>query len=237
MIAIPAVDLRDGACVQLVGGSYAHERVRLDDPLAVARAWRRAGFRRLHLVDLDAASGVGSNGAIVESILGDRDAEVQVGGGVRSRERADQLFASGATRVVVGTKAIEDPEWITELATRYPARIVVAADVRGRQIVTHGWSRTLPLEIDAVVRALGALPLAGLLVTGVHVEGQMQGPDTALIANVVASTSLAVIASGGVATVDDLRALRRAGAAGAVIGMALYTGAIDARATAQEFCE
>src|SRR5690349_7554469 len=130
MIVIPAVDVRDGACVQLVGGVYANERVRLPNAPAVAREWTDAGFKRLHVVDLDAATGAGSNLPIVEEILRDARVPVQVGGGVRSTEAVEQLFRAGADRVVVGTRALEDPDWLSDLAGMYPGVIIVATDVR-----------------------------------------------------------------------------------------------------------
>lgn len=235
MIAIPAVDIRDGACVQLVGGSYAAERIRLDDPPAVAREWIRLGFRRLHVVDLDAATGAGSNQGSVDAILRERTGPVQVGGGVRTTERVRGLVEAGASNVVVGTRAVEDPDWLAKLAEEYPGTIIVAADVRERDVVTRGWTCTLTQNVLDVVTALNMLPLAGLLVTAVHVEGQMRGADLALMQDVIERTDLPVIASGGVATLSDLHALERCGVAAAVIGMALYTGALDARLIAQEF--
>ena len=237
MIVIPAIDLRDGACVQLVGGAYDRERVRLADPGAVARRWYEDGFRRLHVVDLDAATERGSNAAVVKQILESSRASVQVGGGVRTTAHVDALVAAGARHVVVGTRAIEEPGWLAEIVTRHPRAIIVAADVRGRSIVTRGWQITLSTDIAVFVRDLDALPLAGLLLTAVHREGEMRGPDVALVAEIAALTSIPVIASGGVGSVDDLRALAQRGAAAAVIGMALYTGAIDPRAVAAEFSE
>lgn len=237
MIAIPAVDLRDGACVQLVGGSYTDERVRLPNPGAVARDWASYGFRRLHVVDLDAATGAGSNLPIIEELLRDESVEFQVGGGVRSKEQIEQLFQAGATRVVVGTRAIEEPEWLADAAALYPGLIVVATDVRERRVVTRGWVRTLPLDVLDVVEELNAHPLGGLLVTAVHLEGQMRGTDLTLMEDVAEASRFPVIASGGVSTVGDLRALEHRGISGAVIGMALYTGALDPRTVAQEFAE
>lgn len=236
MIVLPAVDLREGACVQLVGGAYAEERVRLDDPLAAAREWARLGFRRLHVVDLDAATGRGSNAGVIEDILrhGGFDA-VQVGGGVRDADAVDRLLAFGAAAAVVGTRGVEDPDWLAETAERFPGALVLAADVRERLVVTRGWERTLPKRVTDLVEALAGVPLAGLLVTAVHKEGQMQGVDRRLIEDVVEVATVPVLASGGVGSVQDLRVLADCGAAGAVVGMALYTGALDARAVAEEF--
>jgi phosphoribosylformimino-5-aminoimidazole carboxamide ribotide isomerase len=237
MIAIPAVDLRDGACVQLVGGSYERERVRLQDPVAVARRWYDIGFRRLHVVDLDAATARGSNTALVDQILEASAAYVQVGGGVRTAQRVDALIAAGARHVIVGTQAIDDPDWLRAIATQYPGAIIVAADVRNRAIVTRGWRTTLSIDVADFVREVEALPLAGLLVTAVHREGEMRGPDLPLVEEIAALTAIPVIASGGVGSIGDLRALAERGASAVVIGMALYTGAINPRAAAAEFGE
>lgn len=237
MIAIPAVDLRDGACVQLVGGSYAQERVRLDNPVEVARSWERYGFNRLHVVDLDAATGRGSNLSVVRTLLSDAGVPVQVGGGVRTTDLVEELLEAGATRVVVGTRALEESEWLAELAARHPGEIVVACDVRERKVTTRGWAHTLPLDILDVVEELNSLPLGGLLVTAVHREGQMQGTDLPLMEDVAEASNFPVFASGGVSTMQDLRALEHRGLAGAVIGMALYTGALDPVVVAGEFGE
>jgi phosphoribosylformimino-5-aminoimidazole carboxamide ribotide isomerase len=237
MIAIPAVDLREGACVQLVGGDFSDERVRLADPVAVAREWARYGFRRLHVVDLDAATARGSNRDLVFELLREVPIDIQVGGGVRSSTQIDEILSSGARGVVVGTRALEDADWLAKIATTYPNEILVAADVRDRRIVSHGWTRTLPREIIDVTEELSALPLAGLLVTAVHREGRMQGADLFLMEDVVESASFPVFASGGIGSMSDLRALADRGVAAAVIGMALYTGAIDPWHAAEEFAE
>ena len=237
MIAIPAVDLREGACVQLVGGEYADERVRLADPVAVARDWARYGFRRLHVVDLDAATGRGSNRDVVTDLLRDTSVALQIGGGVRSETQIEELLGSGATAVVVGTRALEDSDWLARVATTYPNEILVAADVRDRRVVTHGWARTLPREIIDVTEELSTLPLAGLLVTAVHREGRMQGADLFLMEDVVDAAPFPVFASGGIASTADLRALADRGVSAAIIGMALYTGALDPWQTAEEFSE
>lgn len=237
MIAIPAVDLRNGACVQLVGGSYQQERVRLDNPIEVARSWEQYGFTRLHVVDLDAATGRGSNLALVRSLVAEVTVPVQVGGGVRSGDLMEDLLDMGATQVVVGTRAIEEMEWLAGLAARHPGEIIVACDVQGRRVTTRGWTHTLPLDVLDAVEELNAIPLGALLVTAVHREGQMLGTDLPLMEDVVEASQVPVFAAGGVASLQDLRALEYRGVAGAVIGMALYTGALDPITVAGEFSE
>jgi phosphoribosylformimino-5-aminoimidazole carboxamide ribotide isomerase len=238
MIVIPAVDLRDGACVQLVGGEYAEERVRLEDPLAVAREWARLGFQRLHVVDLDAATGRGSNAGVVGEIVRHGDFEfVQVGGGVRDESAIERLLDAGANAVVVGTRALEDEDWLREMAERFPHELVLAADVRERHIVTRGWTQTLPRIVTDLVEELHDVPLAAIMVTAVHKEGQMQGTDLPLMEDVAEAAHVPVFASGGVSSVHDLRALQDRGVSGAIVGMALYTGALDPRSVIEEFHE
>ena len=237
VIAIPAIDLREGACVQLVGGSYAREQIRLADPVGVAREWTRHGFKRLHLVDLDAATGRGSNERVVRDILGDTSLDVQVGGGVRSGETIDLLLRDGASWVVLGTRAMEESRWLADTAEAFPGELIVAADVRDRRVVTRGWERTLARDVLDVVEELNDLPLAGVMVTAVHKEGQLRGTDLPLMEDVAERSSFPVYASGGVTTLNDLRSLDDRGVAGAIIGMALYTGTLNAWVVAEEFAE
>ena len=223
--------------MQLVGGSYEQERVRLDDPHGVLSSWTSYGFSNVHLVDLDAATGRGSNRELVRELMRDTSLAVQVGGGVREIEHVESLLADGARSVVVGTRALEEPDWLARMAGVFPGEIIVAADVRDRRAVTRGWSRTLPRLILDVVAEIGHLPLAGILVTAVHREGQMNGTDLRLMEDVAESAGVPVYASGGVATLNDLRALADRGIAAAVLGMALYTGALDPWVVAEEFSE
>jgi phosphoribosylformimino-5-aminoimidazole carboxamide ribotide isomerase len=232
LIAIPAVDLRQGTCVQLVGGDYAEERVRLPDPVLAAVEWERVGFAMLHVADLDAATGRGSNAEIVREIISAVKIPVQVGGGIRGDEELDDMLGIGAARVVVGTRALVDPAWLERAALRLPGQIVVAADVRIDRVLTHGWSREHEESLDHVLARLAQLPLAGLLVTAVHREGRVAGPDLDLTRRCV-KAGQPLLASGGIASQSDLEELENAGAAGAVIGMAIYTGALNADETAK----
>jgi phosphoribosylformimino-5-aminoimidazole carboxamide ribotide isomerase len=186
-------------------------------------------------VDLDAATGRGENRALVRDLLSLGEFEVQVGGGVRSAERIEELLESGALRVVLGTRALEEPDWLAEMTSLFPGELIVAADVRDRRIVTRGWARTLPRHVLDTVSELDDLPLAGVMVTAVHKEGRLAGPDLTLMEDIVEATHLPVLASGGIAAPGDLRALEHRGVSGAIVGMALYTGALEPRAIAQEF--
>ena len=237
MIAIPAIDLREGACVQLVGGEYAAERIRLADPIAVAHEWSTYGFSRLHVVDLDAATGRGSNLPVVRNILREHGADVQVGGGLRTTSQVGSMLEDGARYAVVGTRALEDLDWLSELALQYPGEIILAADVRERRVVTRGWQRTLAINVLDLMEEIVSFPLAGMLVTAVHREGQMSGVDLPLMEDVVESVDFPVLAAGGVGGMNDLWALSDRGVSGVVIGMALYAGALDPNIVAREFVE
>ena len=237
MIVIPAVDLREGHCVQLVGGSYDREAIRLDDPVDVAARWERDGFRTLHVVDLDAATGRGSNRNLIQGILASTECETQVGGGVRTTEDVNELLAAGADRVIIGTRAIEDIVWLMGVAQSNPGRVIVAVDIKDDKIATRGWTETSERDFRLVVSELSKLPLYALLITAVHREGMMQGTDLPLMREVLGHSSLPVQASGGIGTKDDLRALRNLGVAAVVLGMGLYTGALDPDLLLEEFAQ
>lgn len=235
MIAIPAVDLLGGRCVQLVGGRPEEERVSLPNPLEVARGWRARGFGTLHIVDLDAALEQGDNLEIVTRIADEAPGDLQVGGGIRDDARAAALLQAGADRIIVGTRAVDDRAWLSELAARHPGQVIVAADVRDGWVLRRGWKEASGREVGAFLEELADFPLAGVLCTDVGREGKVEGVDRDGVAAVVAATKHPVWISGGVTTIDELRYLDEIGAEGAVLGMALYTGALDADAVAEEF--
>ena len=237
VIVVPSLPLLGGACALQVRGDPGQERVRIADPLAVAREWEQAGFQRLHVVDLDAVAGHGSNDRVIQQILAATQVEVQIGGGVRTEERIEWLLESGARNVVIGTRALEDPWWLEEVATHMPNELLVAADVRDRRVVTRGWQHTPGSDIFDAVGELASLPLAGLIVTAVHRQGTLRGSDLPLMEDVVEATPFPVYAAGGIASLNELRSLADRGLAGAIVGMGLYTGAIDARTAATEFDE
>lgn len=235
MIPYAAIDLRQGAVVQLVGGNPDVERVRLTNPGRIARQWERDGFRGLHVVDLDAAMGKGRNDAAIEEVLKDATAEVQVGGGVRDTDSVQQLLEMGASRVVVGTRAIIDRAWLEQLAERFPQRIVVAADSLAGEVAVRGWTAGAGVSVDSFVQSIEDLPIAAFLITDINREGRMEGINAGLFRRLCALTAHPVQASGGISTLADLNELEAAGASAAVLGMSLYTGAIDAAHLNREF--
>ncbi len=235
MIVMPAVDIRDGACVQLVGGDYAREMIRIDSPVQAALEWQAKGFEWLHVVDLDAATRIGNNSATVEEILTTVKARVSVGGGVKSTDQAGLLLEKGASRVVIGSRGIADRKWLGNLAETFPQKIVLAADVRERMVLTGGWRDQSTIRIDDLVTELNGIPLAAVLVTAVHREGQQAGTDLQLFDDLASALTVPLIASGGITTMQDLSALSEKHISAAVIGMALYTGALQADIVAKEY--
>lgn len=224
MILLPAIDLLHGRVVQLVGGQRDTEQVSLPDPLQVFQEWVRQGADWVHVVDLDNAFGQGNNEAVLLEALRSRRARVQVGGGIRTEEQVKRFLDAGAERVIVGTKALRDPLWLKTMAHRYPDRLLLAVDAREGRVVAHGWMKDTGRDVKEVARSVADLPLAGLLYTAVHVEGRLQGMDREGIERLRDAVQLPLIASGGITTLDDVRFLKRAGVAGAVLGLALYKG-------------
>jgi phosphoribosylformimino-5-aminoimidazole carboxamide ribotide isomerase len=236
MIAIPTLDLRNGACVKPSGQNEGAPDLSVSQPNGLARALASDGFRRLQIVDRDWEYGSGSSATALEDIVRDRAIEIQVGGGVQTLEQIERLADVGASRVVIGARALDDLEWLADSANLFPGLLIVSTDVRERRVVTRGWVHGMPVDILDLAEDLAGLPLAGLLVASVHVEGQQHtAADLALLEDVAEACEFPVIAAGGVATMDDLRALEHRGIAGAVLGTVLYSGALDPRAVAQEF--
>lgn len=227
MIIYPAIDLREGATVQLVGGDPTREAVHEPDPLQVAHRWTDQGASALHVVDLDAAIGTGSNLHIVNRILNAIPLPVQLGGGVRHLVDIQRRLDMGVGRVIIGTQGIKHPDWLLTAAELYPGKIILAVDARGDDIAISGWQEGSGVTLPVMLRQIEDIPLAGLLYTNVDIEGSMGGVDRAAVEKVVGATRHGVIASGGIAELSDLDVLKDVGVAGAVLGMSLYTGRIQ----------
>ena len=221
---IPAIDIQDGEVVQLVGGERGTGQ-RYGDPATTARRWVEAGASRLHLVDLDGAfSGERQNVTAIDDILEAVSVPVQLGGGIRTRADAQDLLERGVDRIILGTAAIENPALVDELATAYPDRIVVGLDAKAGEVVIDGWTSGTGVAPHEAASTFADRGVAAILCTDVDVEGRLEGVRTDVIAAVVDAVSIPVIASGGVASIEDLQALRDAGARAAVVGTALYEG-------------
>lgn len=229
----PAIDLRGGRCVRLLQGDYDRETVFGDDPVAMARRFVAAGARRLHVVDLDGAkAGAPVQAELVGRIVQAAGVPCQIGGGIRTLETARRYADVGVARVVVGSVAIEQPHLLEEMAAALPGRIVLGLDARDGRVAVRGWIETSPLTALDVARRHERLPLAALVYTDIATDGTLGGPNLAALRDMVNAVKLPVVASGGIATAADLVQVAKAGAAGCIVGRALYDGGLSLTAAA-----
>lgn len=235
MKVIPALDIKGGNCVQLVGGKPGTEQVKIENVIGVARKWQDDGAEMLHVIDLDSALGTGNNEGLIEMIAGDLSIPVQVGGGIRTTEQVQRFFEIGCERVIVGTRAIQDKSFVETVSSQYPDGIVVALDSVANQVLIKGWQEGSGKDLLAVAADLSSLPIFGFLYTNVEVEGRLQGIDPIPIKALRESTGKPLIISGGITNLGDLDTLRRMGADSVVVGMAIYTGRIDFKKAVREF--
>lgn len=227
---IPAVDIRGGTVVQLVGGEPGTD-TEYGNPVHTAQHWVEAGAKTLHIVDLDGAiDGVRRNHDAITRIVDTVDVRTQVGGGIRSVESAKTLLDAGVDRVVLGTAAIEDPGIVASISDTYPEGVVVSLDASDGEVVVEGWTEGAGVEPARVANAFEANGAAAILFTDVDVEGRAGGVRPDPLESVVEAVSIPVIASGGVATIEDLRTVRDVGAGACVVGTALYEGAFTLQA-------
>ena len=228
MEIIPAIDIKDGNCVRLYQGDYDQMTVFDRNPVAVARRWAELGARRLHVVDLDGAkAGKPLNAQIVFAIVRAVDIPVELGGGLRDRATVEAALNLGVDRAILGTAAIAQPDLITDLVAQYGARIAVGVDARHGWVAAQGWQELSQIRAVDLVRRVGESGVQHVIYTDIVRDGTLRGPNFEAITELVALDGPAVIASGGVGSIDDLRRLAQIGAAGAIVGQALYTGAID----------
>ncbi len=223
---LPAVDVANGQAVRLVQGAAGSE-TSYGDPLAAALAWQEAGAEWIHLVDLDAAFGRGSNRDLLASVVGRLDVKVEMSGGIRDDESLEAALATGCRRVNLGTAALEDPDWVRSAIARHGDKIAVGLDVRGTTLSARGWTQDGGELFDVLAR-LDADGCARYVVTDVRRDGTLTGPNLELLQAVCDATDQPVVASGGVSSLDDLRAIATLvpqGVEGAIVGKALYAGA------------
>ncbi|MBE3099835.1 MAG: 1-(5-phosphoribosyl)-5-[(5-phosphoribosylamino)methylideneamino]imidazole-4-carboxamide isomerase [Planctomycetes bacterium] len=234
MIILPAIDLIGGRCVRLRQGDYSRETVFDEDPAAVARRFEAAGATWLHVVDLDGARlGEPKNVDTIRAMVSAVRMSVEVGGGIRTMQAAADLLGMGVHRVIVGTRAVREPEWLAEIAGKFPGRVALGLDAKSGRVAVEGWQRQADRTAAAVAGSAAGLPLAAIIYTDIARDGMMTGPNVEATAELVKATRLPVIASGGVTTADDVRRLKKAGAAGAIIGRALYEGKMTLEAALQ----
>lgn len=233
----PAIDLRGAKCVRLQQGDYQRETVFGDDPAAMARHWVSLGARCLHLVDLDGArDGRPANLDSVRAIVKAVDVPCELGGGVRTEENIAQLLDLGLNRLVIGTRALAEPEWFCRMCRQFPGRLVLGIDARGGRVATDGWLATSDVPATELARRYAREPLAAIIYTDIATDGMLAGPNLMAMAEMCQAVDRPIIASGGIASVADVAALAALPLAGCIIGRALYEGVLtlpDALAAAK----
>ena len=229
MILYPAIDLKEGSCVRLLRGEMSSATVFGTDPAAQAASFAAAGCAWLHLVDLDGAfAGRPVNEAAVRAILGAIDIPVQLGGGIRDMATLERWLGAGVARVILGTAAVEDPDFLAQAARAHPGRVAVGIDAREGRVATRGWAETTEIAATDLARRAEQAGAAAIIYTDIARDGAMAGPNVAVTADLARAVTIPVIASGGVSRLSDLEALAQTGViAGAITGRALYEGAID----------
>ncbi len=231
MDILPAIDLRDGKCVRLIQGQYDRQITYKDDPVAQAMEFYNAGARWLHLVDLDGArEGYSVNIETISRIVKETPMKVELGGGIRDEQTIEQMLHLGLKRVILGTKAIEEFEWFSEMAYQFSGRLVLGLDARGLALAKEGWLQQAGEDLIRFAQKAAGLPIAAIIYTDISKDGMMTGPNLERTRQLVEAVSVPVIASGGVTTVEDVKNVKSIGAAGAIIGRSLYEGTIDLKA-------
>ena len=225
MNILPAKDLRDGKCVQLRGGSYDRELIRLPDPISVAQSWFDAGYEKIHIVDLDSATNNGNNTSLIIEMLQKFPNTIQVGGGIRQSEDIKILLDNGAVGVMVGTKAIIDNNWRNEIVNQFPNKIIVAADIdKDQQVLISGWTEKSGKNLVETLKELEELELGGVLITSIEEEGKMEGVNIDIFKTAIENSSKRIIAAGSISNMRDVQKLEDIGITDCVIGTAMYLG-------------
>ena len=224
----PAIDLRGGNCVRLKQGDYNQETVFGDNPGAMALQWCKQGAECMHLVDLDGArDGLWINQDAVRSIIEAIDVPCQLGGGVREEATIELLLGLGVSRLIIGTKALKEPSWFSSMVEKFPHKLALGIDARDGMVATDGWLETSETTAISLAQQFEDQPVAAIIYTDISRDGMMQGANVTGMAEMKQATSIPVIASGGVTTLDDVKQLQEAGLDGAIIGRSLYDGVID----------
>jgi len=241
MLIIPAIDLKDGECVRLRQGLMDDSTVFSDDPISVARRWVDAGCRRLHLVDLNGAfAGEPVNGEVVTAISrAYPDLPVQIGGGIRTLETIEHYVKAGVSYVIIGTKAVKEPEFVGEACRAFPGKIIVGLDAKDGLVATDGWAEVSNIQASDLAKKFESEGVSAIVYTDIARDGMMQGVNVEATLAMARASSIPVIASGGITNMEDIKALQRVakqGICGAITGRAIYEGTLDV-AEAQAFCD
>ncbi|MEX2681886.1 MAG: 1-(5-phosphoribosyl)-5-[(5-phosphoribosylamino)methylideneamino]imidazole-4-carboxamide isomerase [Candidatus Sigynarchaeota archaeon] len=229
-VVIPAIDLREGKCVRLTKGEIGTETTYYEKPVDALKHWMALGARTIHVVDLDAAAGIGNNQATIKDLVAaaGKKADIQVGGGIRSVEIADAYLALGVKRVVVSTAAVKKPSIVKQISVKHGSEsIIVALDHRNEKVQVKGWTEDSGKDIYEMGKIMAANGAGFILLSSVEADGAFAGPDLAATAKMVKSVGIPVFAAGGTRNLGDIKDLREVGAAGVIIGKALYEGKID----------
>ena len=228
MLIYPAIDLYDGKAVRLYKGDYQNMTVYSDDPIGIARDFEAAGATCIHMVDLEGArDGTTPNLAIVRQVAQETNLFVEIGGGIRSMETVDAYFSAGVGRIILGTAAVNDPEFLHRAVAKYGEKIAVGADVKDGCIAIKGWLEQSALTLDTFLEQMEAIGIRNVICTDISRDGAMRGTNLELYRELSRKYKMDITASGGVSTMEDVRALRQMELYGAIIGKAYYTGAID----------
>ena len=228
MILYPAIDLVGGKAVRLYKGDYAQMTVYSDDPVSVAKDFQKAGAKRMHLVDLEAAkSGVPENAETIRAIAENTDLFLEVGGGIRTMQTLESYLSLGVDRAILGTAAVTDPQFLREAVEKYGERVAVGVDLKDGLVAIKGWTETSDLTAESFFAKMEALGVKTVICTDISRDGAMKGTNRALYRELSEKFSIDLIASGGVSSIGDVTALKEMGLHGAIIGKAYYTGAID----------
>jgi phosphoribosylformimino-5-aminoimidazole carboxamide ribotide isomerase len=228
MYILPAIDLRSGKCVRLMQGDYHRQITYKDDPVGQAQDFIDAGAEWLHIVDLDGAKlGQIVNLDAISAIAALGKLRIEVGGGIRNEESISSLLDNGIERVIIGTRAVSDFEWFTQMAEKYQSRIVLGLDARGSKVSTQGWTKDHPEPMLDFAHKAQKLPLAAIIYTDIDRDGMLSGPNLERTRALVEAVELPVVAAGGINSVEDVEKLIETGVAGAIIGRALYEGTLD----------
>jgi phosphoribosylformimino-5-aminoimidazole carboxamide ribotide isomerase len=228
MYIIPAIDLRDGKCVRLIQGDYDRQINYHDDPVKQAKEFVSAGAEWLHIIDLDGAkAGKPINTDTISDIASLAQLKVEVGGGLRDEDSIRQLLDIGVERVIIGTKAVSDFEWFNEMAEKFSGKIALGLDARGTKVATDGWTKNSSEPLLKFAKKAAKLPIAAIIYTDISKDGMMKGPNIERTKALVSAVGIAVIASGGVSKINDIRKLAKTGVEAVIIGRALYEGALN----------